>query len=54
LVSDPEAEWVLQDEDVVRIELGVHIDGYIAQVAHTVFLGATKVFHDISLIYCYY
>lgn len=42
LRSDPEAEWTLQKGDAARIELGVHVDGYIAQVAHTLFAGASK------------
>ncbi|KAJ2669334.1 Proliferation-associated protein 2G4 [Coemansia spiralis] len=29
-------DYVLQDGDVVKIEIGVHIDGYIASAAHTV------------------
>jgi methionine aminopeptidase len=28
LISDPEANWTLANGDAVRIELGVHIDGY--------------------------
>ncbi|KAI8593460.1 peptidase M24, structural domain-containing protein [Geranomyces variabilis] len=42
LASDPEGAIVLKTGDVVRIELGVHVDGYISQVAHTLVLGATK------------
>ena len=36
LDSDPEASLTIQEGDVVRVELGVHIDGYIAQAAKTV------------------
>lgn len=36
-----EPHKVLADRDVCKIELGVHIDGYIASVAHTVVVGAT-------------
>jgi methionine aminopeptidase len=43
LVSDPEAEWTLKAGEFARIELGVHVDGYIAQVAHTILVGASKV-----------
>ncbi|KAJ3014688.1 Proliferation-associated protein 2G4 [Thoreauomyces humboldtii] len=42
LASDPEGAIVLKTGDVVRIELGAHIDGYISQVAHTLVIGATK------------
>ncbi|CAG5131833.1 unnamed protein product [Candidula unifasciata] len=40
LKSDPEV--VLKDGDVVKIDLGAHVDGYIAVVAHTTVVGATK------------
>ena len=33
---------VIQDADVVKIDLGAHIDGFIAVVAHTFVVGATK------------
>ena len=36
LDSDPEASLVLAQGDLVRIELGVHVDGYIAQAGKTV------------------
>lgn len=39
LVSDP--DMILKDDDVVKIDLGCHIDGYIAVVAHTMVVGAT-------------
>jgi methionine aminopeptidase len=42
LASDPEASVALANGDVVRIELGAHIDGYIALVGTTVVVGATK------------
>lgn len=32
---------VLADRDVCKIELGVHVDGYIATVAHTIVVGAS-------------
>jgi curved DNA binding protein len=40
LVSDP--DMILKDDDVVKIDLGCHIDGYIAVVAHTIVVGATR------------
>ncbi|KAJ3195765.1 Proliferation-associated protein 2G4 [Irineochytrium annulatum] len=40
--SDADASKVLKDGDVVRIALGVHVDGYAAQVAHTIVVGASK------------
>ncbi|KAJ3074134.1 Proliferation-associated protein 2G4, partial [Quaeritorhiza haematococci] len=42
LTSDPEASIVLKKGDMVRVELGAHIDGFIGQVAHTVVVGASK------------
>jgi curved DNA binding protein len=41
LESDPEAKIELKQGDLVRIELGAHVDGYVSQVAHTVVVGAT-------------
>lgn len=35
---------VLKNHQIVKFELGAHIDGYIAVVAHTVVIGASKVF----------
>lgn len=32
---------ILKENDLVKIDLGVHIDGYIAVVAHTVYLAAS-------------
>jgi curved DNA binding protein len=40
LVSDP--DMILKDNDVVKIDLGCHIDGYVAVVAHTLVVGATR------------
>lgn len=31
---------VVADGDMVKIDLGVHIDGYISVVAHTLIVGA--------------
>lgn len=35
-----EPDYILKKEDVAKIDLGVHIDGFIAVVAHTVVVGA--------------
>nr|XP_002734317.1 PREDICTED: proliferation-associated protein 2G4-like isoform X1 [Saccoglossus kowalevskii] len=40
LKSDPDV--LLKDGDVVKIDLGAHIDGFIAVVAHTFVVGASK------------
>jgi len=40
LKSDPELE--LKDGDLVKIDLGAHIDGFAAVLAHTFVVGATK------------
>jgi len=32
----------LKPGDVVKIDLGVHIDGFIAMIAHTIVIGASK------------
>ncbi|KAH9490552.1 Proliferation-associated protein 2G4 [Bulinus truncatus] len=40
LKSDPPV--IIKDGDVVKIDLGAHVDGYIAVVAHTVIVGANK------------
>lgn len=37
-----EAAVILKDGDLVKIDLGVHIDGFIAVVGHTVVVGASK------------
>jgi len=37
-----EADYTLKDEDVVKVDLGAHVDGFIAVVAHTIVLGATS------------
>ncbi|XP_016160414.1 PREDICTED: proliferation-associated protein 2G4 [Ficedula albicollis] len=36
-------DYILKDGDLVKIDLGVHVDGFIANVAHTFVLGASKV-----------
>jgi len=41
LVSEGQ-EAVIAEGDLVKIDLGVHIDGYIAVVAHTLIVGATQ------------
>ncbi|CAG0924605.1 unnamed protein product [Notodromas monacha] len=40
LVSEP--DYILVDGDLVKIDLGAHIDGFIAVVAHTLVVGASK------------
>ncbi|TPX31249.1 hypothetical protein SmJEL517_g05382 [Synchytrium microbalum] len=42
LPSDPEASLALVNGEMVRIELGVHVDGFLAQVATTLVVGASK------------
>ena len=41
LMSD--ADIILKQGDMVKIDLGAHIDGFIAVVAHTVVVGVDKV-----------
>jgi len=38
-----EDKTVLADGDMIKIDLGVHVDGYVAVVAHTALLGEDKV-----------
>jgi curved DNA binding protein len=40
LKSDPDV--IIQNGDVVKVDMGAHVDGYIAVAAHTVIVGATK------------
>ncbi|PVD35986.1 hypothetical protein C0Q70_02956 [Pomacea canaliculata] len=40
LKSEPDVR--LQDGDMVKIDLGAHVDGFIAVAAHTVVIGASK------------
>ncbi|XP_077428917.1 proliferation-associated protein 2G4-like [Vanacampus margaritifer] len=40
LKSDPDV--VLKDEDLVKVDLGVHVDGFISNVAHSFVVGVTK------------
>jgi len=37
-----EQDMILNDGDVVKIDFGVHIDGFIACVGHTIVVGASK------------
>lgn len=37
-----EPDTVLADGDMVKIDMGAHIDGFIAVVAHTVVVGASN------------
>jgi len=41
LASDPQSEQVLSKDDVVKIQLGAHIDGFAAISAETIVVGAT-------------
>lgn len=41
-LSSVQNDFVLKDGDVVKLDLGVHVDGYIAVVAHTVILSESK------------
>jgi len=42
LRSDPEAGLALNEGDVVKVELGAHIDGFAAITGHTLVIGASK------------
>ncbi|XP_060925023.1 proliferation-associated protein 2G4a [Limanda limanda] len=37
-----DSEYTLKDGDLVKIDLGVHVDGFIANVAHSFVVGASK------------
>jgi curved DNA binding protein len=37
-----EPDYILQDGDMAKIDIGAHIDGFIAVVAHTVVVSETK------------
>ncbi len=37
-----ETDTLLKDGDLVKLDMGAHIDGFIAVVAHTVVVGASK------------
>ncbi|XP_018321557.1 proliferation-associated protein 2G4 [Agrilus planipennis] len=36
-----EPDYILKDEDIAKVDLGAHIDGFIAVVAHTIVIGAS-------------
>ncbi|XP_059396559.1 proliferation-associated protein 2G4-like [Carassius carassius] len=40
LKSDP--DYTLKDGDLVKIDLGVHVDGFISNIAHSFVVGASK------------
>uniref|UniRef100_A0A8C5ED11 Peptidase M24 domain-containing protein n=1 Tax=Gouania willdenowi TaxID=441366 RepID=A0A8C5ED11_GOUWI len=40
LKSDPDV--VLKDGDLIKVDLGVHVDGFISNVAHSFVVGVTK------------
>uniref|UniRef100_T1J866 Peptidase M24 domain-containing protein n=1 Tax=Strigamia maritima TaxID=126957 RepID=T1J866_STRMM len=37
-----DSDFVMKEGDVVKIDLGVHVDGFIAVTAHTIVIGAKK------------
>merc|ERR1712048_26668 len=41
-LSSVKNDIIVKENDIVKLDLGVHIDGYIAVVAHTVFLSEEK------------
>uniref|UniRef100_A0A673KWP5 Proliferation-associated protein 2G4-like n=1 Tax=Sinocyclocheilus rhinocerous TaxID=307959 RepID=A0A673KWP5_9TELE len=47
LKSDP--DYTLKDGDLVKIDLGVHVDGFISNIAHSFVVGATKVYCPLLL-----
>ncbi|KAK2721064.1 proliferation-associated protein 2G4-like [Artemia franciscana] len=40
LNTDP--DYILQDDDLVKVDFGAHVDGFIAVVAHSLVVGASK------------
>ena len=50
LVSEDKV--VLMDGDIVKIDLGVHVDGYIAVVAHTVMCGGVAEGRKGDVVQC--
>lgn len=42
LQSDEISKTTIKQGDILAIELGAHVDGYIAQVAHTIVVGASQ------------
>jgi len=40
---ESDTDVVLKDGDVVKIDLGAHVEGFIAAVAHTVVVGSNKI-----------
>lgn len=39
---ESEPDLILKDQDVVKVDLGAHVDGFIAVVAHTIVLGSSE------------
>jgi len=37
-----DADYILKDGDMVKVDLGVHVDGFISNVAHSFVIGASK------------
>lgn len=56
-----DAPVIIKDGQMVKIDLGAHIDGYIATAAHTVVVGASMVclqlkfstYCDSGFVYCF-
>ena len=44
---DDDDKTILQEGDVAKIDIGVHLDGYIADNAMTVIVGKSNVHHDL-------
>ncbi|KAK1126458.1 Proliferation-associated protein 2G4 [Melipona bicolor] len=40
IASEP--DLILKDEDMVKVDLGAHVDGFIAVVAHTIVIGSSS------------
>ena len=45
-----EADQTLEEGDMVKIDLGAHIDGYIAVVAHTVVVGGGVITGETGIV----
>ena len=45
-----EADQTLEEGDMVKIDMGAHIDGYIAVVAHTVVVGGGVITGETGII----
>ena len=45
-----EADQTLEEGDMVKIDMGAHIDGYIAVVAHTVVVGGGVITGETGIV----